>query len=201
MPPGVDHVDSSDTFGTVRFVQGQLALQANADTLTLRVEAADEDSLRRLQDGVGARLHKIGRRDQLTLTWHRLETSPESPGHSAHGTDPAAGPGGGKRRWRSRIGWVGLVGAGALIVAAHVGLGGAVLATAAWTGWVDNVLLASILGTVVFLAAHVIAGRYAFRRGKAVHAHWKLRRWSAEPTSATGPAAAAEERSSHQEGT
>jgi hypothetical protein len=33
-------------------------MRATADALTLRVEAADDDALRRLQDGVGARVRK-----------------------------------------------------------------------------------------------------------------------------------------------
>jgi hypothetical protein len=34
-------------------------MRATADALTLRVEAADDDALRRLQDGVGARVRKM----------------------------------------------------------------------------------------------------------------------------------------------
>jgi len=37
----------------------------------LRVEAADEDNLRRLQDLIASRLERFGRRDRLTVTWQR----------------------------------------------------------------------------------------------------------------------------------
>jgi len=77
--PEVDHVDYSDTVGTVRFADGQLTARASADTLTLRIEAADDDALRRLQVGIAARLHTIGRRDQLTTIWRRPETAPVPP--------------------------------------------------------------------------------------------------------------------------
>jgi hypothetical protein len=57
------------------------------------------------------------------------------------------------------------------------------------TGWVSTFLLVIILGTVIFVAAHVIAGRYALWRGKAVHARWKHRHSPTEPTSVAGRAA------------
>ena len=39
--------------------------------LMLRVEAADEDHLRRLEDLIASRLERSGRRDRLTVTWQR----------------------------------------------------------------------------------------------------------------------------------
>ena len=175
MSPKVDHVDYCDTAGAIRFAEGQLSLHATADTLTLRIEATDDDALQRLQDGVAARLHKIGRRDQLTASWNRLDTPPVLPADTGHGTSPAAEPGSGKRRWRVRVGWLGLLAGGAVVVALHLGLGGAALAHAAWTGWVGNIVLVIILVKLVFIASHLIMGRYAFRRGKAVYARWKHR--------------------------
>jgi len=173
--PGVDHVDYSDTVGAVRFADGQLSMRASADALTLRIEAADDDALRRLQDGVGARLNKIGRRDQLTTTWRRLET-PIWPDVAVESTDPAAEPGTKKRRWPRRLTVMGLIAGGALIVALHLGVGGAALAAMPWTGWVGGSLLVIILAKLVFIASHVILGRFAFLRGKAIHARWKSRR-------------------------
>lgn len=72
-PPAVQHVDYTDARGTVRFAGGQWALDATADTLTLRVDADDEEGLRRLQDGIAARIEKIGRRDGLQVHWQRVE--------------------------------------------------------------------------------------------------------------------------------
>ncbi len=37
--------------------------------LTIRAEAADEESLRRIQGLLTARLQKFGRREQLTVSW------------------------------------------------------------------------------------------------------------------------------------
>jgi hypothetical protein len=48
-------------------------MQALPGTLRLRAEAADEESLRRIQDLITARLEKIGRRDQLTVRWQATE--------------------------------------------------------------------------------------------------------------------------------
>jgi hypothetical protein len=178
--PGVDHVDYSDTVGTVRFPDGQLRMRASADTLSLRVEAADDDALRRLQDGVAARLNKIGRRDHLTTTWHRMETP--VPLVNTHSTEPVAEPGTRKRRWLRRLTVMGLVAGGALIVALHLGVGGAAVAATPWTEWVGGGLLVIILAKLVFIASHVILGRFAFRRGKAIHARWKLRQSPREPS-------------------
>jgi hypothetical protein len=148
----VDHVDYSDSVGLVRFSDGELRLQATADDLTLRIEAADDNALQRLQDGIGERLQTIGRRDQLTLTWHHVESRPDPPTE--------------KHRPRRLLGITALLGGGALIVALHLGLGGSALATTDLTGWPGYTLLAIILAAVILIAAHVLLGRYVFRRGK-----------------------------------
>jgi hypothetical protein len=153
--PGVGHVDYSDTAGTVRFDDGLLVLRASADALTLRIEAGDEDGLRRLQDGIAGRLRTIGRRDRLTLTWHEVETAaaPTEAPELVHR----------KRWWRSSFGLLAVLGAIALIVALHLGLG-------------SDVLLVTSLATVVFIGVHVLAARFAYRGGKAAHKRWKARR-------------------------
>jgi len=173
MRPQVDHVDYSDTVGTVRFADGQVTMEASPDAVALRIEAADDDSLRRIQDGIAPRLQTIGRRDQLTATWHRLE-APIPPDNAAHATDPATVPSAGKR-WRRRLTVAAMVIGGALIVALHLGFGGAALAADPWTGPVINTALVMILATLVFVAAHLIMGRVAVRGAKAVHTHWKSR--------------------------
>jgi len=179
-PPAVNHVDYSDAVAAVQFADGRLTMQATADTLTLRVEAADDDALRRLQDGVAARLHTISRRDQLATTWQRLEAPPVAPGDTAQDAGGPVGPGKRKRRWPRRLTVLGLVAGGALIVAVHLGIGGAAVAALPWTGWVGGSLLVIILAKLVFIASHVIVGRIAFRRGKTLHARWKLRHSLAE---------------------
>lgn len=58
------HVEGSDTHGTVTFTPwGQCTLQANANTLTLRIEATDEENLRRIQDIVTRNFDRFSRRD------------------------------------------------------------------------------------------------------------------------------------------
>jgi len=66
----------SETRGVVDFAPwGQCTLAASADLLVLHVEAADEESLRRIQDVITRDLDRFGRRDHLTVNWHR----PEAP--------------------------------------------------------------------------------------------------------------------------
>ncbi|WP_102143114.1 DUF2218 domain-containing protein [Mycobacterium hubeiense] len=184
--PEVNHVDYSDAAAAVQFTDGRLTMHATADTLMLRVEAADDDALRRLQDGVAARLQTIGRRDQLTTTWHRLETPAVAPGDIEHDAGLPAEPGTGKRRWPRRLTVLGLIAVGALIVAVHLGIGGAAVAALPWTGWVGGSLLVIILAKLVFIASHFMLGRFAFRRGKTLHARWKARHAPAH--SQPGPA-------------
>lgn len=74
--PDVRHVDYSDTHGTVRLNGGQFTARATSDALTLRVEAADEASLLRMRDLLGGRLELMGRRDELVVTWRRLDADP-----------------------------------------------------------------------------------------------------------------------------
>ncbi len=74
--PQMRHVEWSDSYGIVSLNWGQWTMRATADTLTVRAEAADEENLRRIQDLVGERLERFGRRDHLKVTWHQSQ-SPE----------------------------------------------------------------------------------------------------------------------------
>jgi hypothetical protein len=67
--PGVISVEWSDAHGVLIFTGGQCTLQASADALTLRAEAADADSLQRMQEMLSMRLETIGRRDRLRVVW------------------------------------------------------------------------------------------------------------------------------------
>ncbi|HEU4945769.1 MAG TPA: DUF2218 domain-containing protein [Kribbella sp.] len=70
----------SDTHGTVVFSSwGRCALAAGANTLTVRIEATDEQSLRRIQDVVTGDLDRFGRRDGLTVSWRRSEATGDGP--------------------------------------------------------------------------------------------------------------------------
>jgi hypothetical protein len=84
------HVAWSDDRGVISLDRGRCTLRALPGVLALRVEAPDEDTLRRLQHRVADRLERIGGRDRLTVTW----TSPQSAGE-----EPAEPP---ARRDRTR---------------------------------------------------------------------------------------------------
>ena len=71
--PQVADAEWSETAGTVSLSWGRWTMQALPGTLRLRAEAADEESLRRIQELITARLEKIGRRDQLTVRWQATE--------------------------------------------------------------------------------------------------------------------------------
>lgn len=67
--PEVLDVDWSDTHGTLSLSWGQCTLDADPTTLTVRVDAVDEEKLRQIQDVIAADLGRFGRRDQLSVTW------------------------------------------------------------------------------------------------------------------------------------
>lgn len=72
--PEVLDVEWTDSDGTLRLSSGTCTLHADVDTLTVRVEAADEASLERVRDIVTADLERFGRRDHLTVTWTRPDS-------------------------------------------------------------------------------------------------------------------------------
>ena len=70
-PPEVRRVECSGTEGTVSLDWGQWTMRAFPGRLAVRAEAADKESLQRIQDLLTARLQKFGRREHLTVTWRR----------------------------------------------------------------------------------------------------------------------------------
>ena len=68
-PPQVEHAEWSATSGIVRLDWGGWTVQADPGTLRLHAEAADNASLRRIQDMLTTRLEKFGWREHLTVTW------------------------------------------------------------------------------------------------------------------------------------
>ncbi|WP_194918703.1 DUF2218 domain-containing protein [Catenulispora rubra] len=69
--PPAARSEHSDTDGVIDFGWGRCTLHAAGQALILTAEADDEQSLQRLQEGVAYRLERIGRRDQLTVTWQQ----------------------------------------------------------------------------------------------------------------------------------
>jgi hypothetical protein len=157
-PPEVRHVEWSDSHGVVHLSLGQWTMRATENTLALRVDAADEEALRRMQELLAGRLETIGRRDQLTVTWQRPEVPTVPAGEAGGEAAASTGRSAAHRRRRSTIG---LVVIGALAVAAHVLLGGAALEGLRWTSVPAGIVL------VVVLVKLILLGVIAARRGKA----------------------------------
>jgi|SRR6266700_852389 len=153
-PPTVDQTDWSDTAGTIHFSQGTCTLSATSDTLTVRIDADDEDTLQRLQDGVARRLETIGRRDHLTVRWQRSDSvpspAPDAAMAAAAPTDHTVAP-----RSRRVVRVLALAGVAALAIVVHVGLLGGALAASQWASWGTNIVLAIILLKVITVAAHL----------------------------------------------
>ena len=60
----------SDTRGLITFTPwGQCTLTADDNTLTVRVQAADEDNMVKIRDIITRDLNRMGRRDALTIDW------------------------------------------------------------------------------------------------------------------------------------
>jgi hypothetical protein len=68
-PPEIRQVECSETEGTVSLNWGRWTMRVLPGLLAVRAEAADEESLRRIQDLLTARLQKFGRREHLTVDW------------------------------------------------------------------------------------------------------------------------------------
>ena len=73
--PEVKNVEWTDIDGTLTLSIGRCILHASADTLTVRAEAADEESLRQVQELVTRDLERFGKRKHLTVTWQQPETT------------------------------------------------------------------------------------------------------------------------------
>ncbi|SEP53316.1 DUF2218 domain-containing protein [Amycolatopsis saalfeldensis] len=160
-PPEIQHAEWSDTDGTVQLNWGRWTLHATPGTLILRAEADTDNNLQQIQRLLAARLEKIGRRDELTVVWQRLD----APGDTADTSVPAQEPQRAETAARRRfhLGWWFLIVVAALVVAAHLGLGGAVLAASRWTDW-------TALGLVAVFLLKVIGLRLlATRRGTNAH--------------------------------
>lgn len=156
--PRIRHAEWSGTHGTVDFGSGRCTLNAGPDSLTLRVEATDEDSLHDIQDLIAGRLRRIGGHDVPPVTWKPAGTADQEPGDPAHGA-PVPAEGSAPRRRRATLGAVAVI---ALVVAVHLGLGGLLLVSGPWRHWVLGALVAVVLAK----AAHVL-GRRTLLRGKA----------------------------------
>jgi cytochrome P450 len=77
------HAECSDTDGVIDFDRGRCTLHATNEELILLAEADDQHDLRLIQDAIAARLQRIGRRDQLSITWQAESAQPDRGNRSA----------------------------------------------------------------------------------------------------------------------
>ncbi|MGW0840962.1 DUF2218 domain-containing protein [Streptomyces sp. NPDC002787] len=150
-------VEWSDTEGEVGLPWGRITLGTAAGVLTLRVEAADEEDLRRLQGLVAGHVERFGRREGLGVSWRRTEAAAGSA--EVVGTVEVSGGGVVPRRKYRRA--AALAAVIALVLAVHLGLGGMLLANWRWTGWAVGGVLAVVLVKIAVL------GGFAFGRNRA----------------------------------
>ncbi|GAA3503212.1 hypothetical protein GCM10019016_103220 [Streptomyces prasinosporus] len=144
--------DWSETEGSVSLLWGTIALRAAPGVLMLRVEAAGEENLRRLEDLVAGHVERFGWRDGLRVSWQQIASAAD-PGDS--GTADVAGTSGGTSAGRIRhLKLLGLA-AVVFVLAAHLGLGGVVVANWHRTGGAAGAVLALVLvkATVLGVAA------------------------------------------------
>jgi cytochrome P450 len=83
--------DRSGNQGSIEFSGGGCTLQATPDSLILRAQADDPEELQRIQDGIAARLQRIGRRDGLAVSWQRDAPDSKPDGRAVTAPAPAAG--------------------------------------------------------------------------------------------------------------
>jgi len=81
-PPKVHSVECSETSGMISFGWGQCTMQATPGALTLRAEAADEESLQRVQGIIARDIERFGKRDQLTVAWQAAPAPSAQPGQA-----------------------------------------------------------------------------------------------------------------------
>src|SRR2546429_4334530 len=120
----------SDTSGTVTFTPwGRCTLTADDGTLTLHLDAADEDGAAQIRDVITRDFERFTRRDPVTVTWRRSETPGAAPFRRTGDLTPKP------RRGFARPGFQTILLALAVVLVAgvHVGLAGVVVAQSRWT--------------------------------------------------------------------
>ena len=81
--PEIQQAGWSGTRGTLDLGWGRCTMHAGPGTLTVRAEAASEESLQRVQDLITRNLERFGRREHLTVNWQRPETPTAQPAKPA----------------------------------------------------------------------------------------------------------------------
>lgn len=76
--PEVVDVEWTDSEAIVHLTWGTCIVHAGEDTLTVRIEAPDDDDLSRLQALMAADLQRFGRRNRPTVRWTQPHSSSAS---------------------------------------------------------------------------------------------------------------------------
>ncbi|MER8225857.1 DUF2218 domain-containing protein [Streptomyces sp. NPDC094143] len=146
-------VDWSETEGSVNLPWGTITLRAAPGVLLLRVQATSEEKVRRLEELVAGHVERFGRREGLQVSWQ--EPAPLTQQNSS---DTAEVPetSGWKAVGRSRhLKPLGLVAAVVLVLGAHLGLGGVLVANWHWTSGAAAAVLALVLVKAAVLGSAV----------------------------------------------
>ncbi|MFD9005040.1 DUF2218 domain-containing protein [Streptomyces sp. NPDC059582] len=150
--PRIRHVERTDSHGTINVDMGRCTLHLGSDSLTLRVEATDQDSLQSIQHLITGSLRKIGRRDALPhVIWQQTGAAAQPPDDSAPMDRVVPRP--------RRTATLGVIAVVALVVTVHLGLGGLLLASGPWKHWAIGAVL-----TVILLRVAYVLGRLGRRK-------------------------------------
>ncbi|WP_051808714.1 DUF2218 domain-containing protein [Actinoplanes subtropicus] len=147
--------DWSDTSGTVTFTPwGRCTLTADGDTLTVRIEATDEDGLTRIRDVIDRDLQRFSRRDPLSVSWQ------QPPGAAPFRPTPAMTSPPRRGAPRTRLRTILLPPAAVLVIALHVGAAGTAVAHSRWTG----IAVDAMVALVALKIASITWAHYTGRR-------------------------------------
>ncbi|MEH1127362.1 DUF2218 domain-containing protein [Micromonospora sp. CPCC 206061] len=139
----------SDSEGTITFTPwGRCILTADADALTIRVDASDQDGLTQIRDIVTRNLLRFSSRDPLSVIWEE----PPAPGGVpvTPVTETTPQPGRDARRVRLQVGLLILV--GVLAIGVHVGLAGPLVGHSRWAGIASDLVVAAIVAKLAVVA-------------------------------------------------
>ncbi|MEU7838292.1 MULTISPECIES: DUF2218 domain-containing protein [unclassified Nonomuraea] len=149
----------SDTHGTITFDWGTCTVDATDDTLELRIEADDQENVRRIEELIARNLTRFTARDPVSVEWRSKDGSTTTErSRTLHGSQASAG---GRKRGRGQAMLIAVT--VAVGVAIHVGVGVGLLAMPQWTGMIVDLLLLAVAVKLVFVGVHLYRRRKVAR--------------------------------------